>query len=357
MTAEVTPHHLVFTDDDLSALRHEPEGAIRRCAPPRTATRCARGSPTARSMRSRPTTRRTPSRRRSRSSTGRRPGTIGLETALAAVLTQLVEPGHRAARSRALDAMSAAPARILGADGPRRPDRAGPPGEPRRRSIRRERWVVEPPFASKARNSRVHRAHADRARPAHDAPGRAHGRRRQGDPLTMVPTIRSTRRRAADPILVLEDGTALRGHVVRRRGRDVRRGRLQHRHGRLPGGADRPLLRRADRRDDLPAPGQLRRERRGPRVRPASRSPGSPCGRPRVAPRRWRAEATLPDALAASGVVGIEGIDTRRPHAATLRERGAMRAAVSTVDLDPGSLAERVRARAGHGGRRPRARR
>jgi carbamoyl-phosphate synthase small subunit len=60
-------------------------------------------------------------------------------------------------------------------------------------------------------------------------------------------------------------------------------------------------------------------------------------------PSSWRATASLPSYLADAGVVGIEQIDTR---ALTLRirERGAMRAGVSTVDLDPGSLLERVRA-------------
>src|SRR5438034_1693098 len=60
----------------------------------------------------------------------------------------------------------------------------------------------------------------------------------------------------------------------------------------------------------------------------------------------WRAEGSLGEHLAAAGVVAIEGIDTR---ALTLRIRsaGAMRAAVSTVDLDPGSLAGRTRAASG----------
>jgi carbamoyl-phosphate synthase small subunit len=56
----------------------------------------------------------------------------------------------------------------------------------------------------------------------------------------------------------------------------------------------------------------------------------------------WRSEATLGDSLAASSVVGIEGIDTRSL-TLRLRERGAMRAGISTTDLDPGSLVERVR--------------
>src|SRR6187455_2927128 len=57
----------------------------------------------------------------------------------------------------------------------------------------------------------------------------------------------------------------------------------------------------------------------------------------------WRARGTLTDALAEAGVVGIEGIDTRAL-TVRLRTAGAMRAAVSTVDLDAASLVERVRA-------------
>jgi carbamoyl-phosphate synthase small subunit len=57
----------------------------------------------------------------------------------------------------------------------------------------------------------------------------------------------------------------------------------------------------------------------------------------------WRAEATLGEYLVEAGVVGIEGLDTRRL-TLRLRSRGAMRAGVSTMDLDPVSLAERVRA-------------
>jgi len=56
-----------------------------------------------------------------------------------------------------------------------------------------------------------------------------------------------------------------------------------------------------------------------------------------------RATGTLADELARAGVVGLEGIDTRRL-TLRLRDRGAMRCGVSTVDLDAGSLLERVRA-------------
>lgn len=60
-------------------------------------------------------------------------------------------------------------------------------------------------------------------------------------------------------------------------------------------------------------------------------------------PSNWQSEGSLPDLLRRSGVVSIEGVDTR---ALTLqiREAGAMRAAISTVDLDPESLVARVRA-------------
>jgi carbamoyl-phosphate synthase small subunit len=60
----------------------------------------------------------------------------------------------------------------------------------------------------------------------------------------------------------------------------------------------------------------------------------------------WRATGSLRDYLATAGVVGIEGIDTR---ALTLRirEGGAMRAGLSTTDLDPRSLLDRVRCEAG----------
>ena len=56
----------------------------------------------------------------------------------------------------------------------------------------------------------------------------------------------------------------------------------------------------------------------------------------------WRAERTLGEELAAAGVMGIEGIDTRRL-TLRLRDRGAMRAAVSTVDIGPDTLVSRVR--------------
>jgi carbamoyl-phosphate synthase small subunit len=63
-------------------------------------------------------------------------------------------------------------------------------------------------------------------------------------------------------------------------------------------------------------------------------------------PSNWRATGSLGDRLAAEGVVGISGIDTR---ALTrhLRSRGAMRVGVSSVCLDPDDVRERVLAQPG----------
>ena len=60
----------------------------------------------------------------------------------------------------------------------------------------------------------------------------------------------------------------------------------------------------------------------------------------------WRAEEGLGDYLRRAGVVAVEGVDTR---SLTLRIRGAgaMRAGISTTDLDPASLLERVRRQPG----------
>jgi len=55
----------------------------------------------------------------------------------------------------------------------------------------------------------------------------------------------------------------------------------------------------------------------------------------------WRAEETLPEFLKRQGVVAIEGVDTRRL-TRRVREGGAMRAVLSTLDLDPASLHAKV---------------
>jgi len=60
------------------------------------------------------------------------------------------------------------------------------------------------------------------------------------------------------------------------------------------------------------------------------------------APSNWRATGDLADYLKASGTLGVEGLDTRAI-TKRLREAGAMRGIISTVDLDPDSLVRRAR--------------
>ncbi len=59
-------------------------------------------------------------------------------------------------------------------------------------------------------------------------------------------------------------------------------------------------------------------------------------------PSNWRSQRSLADYLKADNIPGLEGIDTR---ALTrhIRLKGAMKAALSTLDLDPDSLVEKAR--------------
>jgi carbamoyl-phosphate synthase small subunit len=67
-------------------------------------------------------------------------------------------------------------------------------------------------------------------------------------------------------------------------------------------------------------------------------------------PSSWRSEAALPEFLAERGIVAISGIDTRRL-TRHLRESGAMRAVISTTDLDAASLVAKAKAAPGLVGR------
>ncbi|MBQ9004214.1 MAG: glutamine-hydrolyzing carbamoyl-phosphate synthase small subunit [Eggerthellaceae bacterium] len=60
-------------------------------------------------------------------------------------------------------------------------------------------------------------------------------------------------------------------------------------------------------------------------------------------PSNWRSDLTLGDYLAREGVVAIEGVDTRAL-VRHVRDRGAMRAVISTVDSDVASLCAKARA-------------
>src|SRR5438270_4421436 len=125
VTAEVTPHHLALTDEDLTGydtnLKVNPPI---RSAEDRDALRAGLADGTIDAV----ATDHAPHavEDKEQEFDHAPPGTIGLETALAVILTELVEPGL-VPLGRALEAMSTTPARILGVA-----DHGGPvePGRP-----------------------------------------------------------------------------------------------------------------------------------------------------------------------------------------------------------------------------------
>ncbi len=150
VSAEVTPHHLVMTDEDLTTydtrLKVNPPV---RLAEDRQALVSGLADGTIDAI----ATDHAPHAVQDKEVEFdlARHGTIGLETALAVILTHLVEPRHLPL-ARALEALSASPARILGAA-----DHGGPiePGRPANIVVfdPAAEWVVQPPFVSKSQNS------------------------------------------------------------------------------------------------------------------------------------------------------------------------------------------------------------
>ncbi|MCL4555078.1 MAG: glutamine-hydrolyzing carbamoyl-phosphate synthase small subunit [Actinobacteria bacterium] len=67
-------------------------------------------------------------------------------------------------------------------------------------------------------------------------------------------------------------------------------------------------------------------------------------------PSNWRAQESLPDFLIRHGVVALEGIDTRSL-TKRIREAGAMRSVISTLDSDPASLVAKAQGSPGLVGR------
>src|SRR4029079_12641661 len=142
VTAEVTPHHLVFSDDDL--VTYDTNFKVNpplRTPEDREALRRAVGEGTIDAI----ATDHAPHAVEEKEAEFdlSPPGTIGLETALAAALTHLVELGT-VTLSRAIESLSTAPARILGAS-----DHGGPiePGRPANLVVfdPAATWTVEPP--------------------------------------------------------------------------------------------------------------------------------------------------------------------------------------------------------------------
>ena len=154
LSADVTPHHLSFTDEDLvsydTALKVNPP---LRSVEHRDALRTA----LAEGLIDAVATDHAPHapEEKEREFDLSPPGTTGLETALSAILTGLVEPGL-VDLSAAIQRLSTAPAAILGL-----PDQGGPlePGRPANLVVfdPAAEWIVgERPYASMARNSAFH---------------------------------------------------------------------------------------------------------------------------------------------------------------------------------------------------------
>ena len=150
ISAEVTPHHLVFIDEDLRTYdTNKKVNPPLRAEADRDALREGLADGTIDAI----ATDHAPHAVEEKEAEFDRapPGTIGLETALAVALTELVAPGL-VSLPRALESLSSAPALILGARDHGGPIEAGRPAnlvlfDPE------ERWTVEPPFVSRSRNS------------------------------------------------------------------------------------------------------------------------------------------------------------------------------------------------------------
>lgn len=150
VTAEVTPHHLALVDEDLSGydtnLKVNPPI---RSVEDRDALRAGLADGTIDAVATDHAPHAVEDKEQEFDLSP--PGTIGLETALAVILTDLVKPGLLSLE-RAVDAMAVAPARILRAE-----DHGGPiePGRPANLVAfdPDAEWTVEAPFASKSRNS------------------------------------------------------------------------------------------------------------------------------------------------------------------------------------------------------------
>ena len=172
-----------------------------------------------------------------------------------------------------------------------------------------------------------------------------------------------------EALLVLADGTTFEGEADRRRAarrRRHRRGRVQHRAVRLPGGDHRPVLRRADHHLHLPAHRQLRRQPRRRREPPAV-LPGRRRPRPgpapqqlaqRRRPRRLPAPPRRPRHRRHRHPPPHPPHPRRRRHARRVRHRRRGRRSRPAAADEPGTdgvdlVAQVTTRRAVHGRRRP----
>ena len=298
VTGEVTPHHLLLTDEALRAY-----DANAKMAPP---LRSKRDVEACREALADGTLDAIATDHAPHALTDKEVeldhaanGIVGLETAVALCLTHLV-------RERVLDLptliarLTAGPARVLGLPGGSLAP--GAPGDVTVLDLAQEHVIEPARFRSKARNTPFGGWACVGAPWMTVVGGRVvmrDGRRRRG---------RAGRdaARAGGPGAGRRPG--LRGRAPRRPRRGGGRGRVQHRHERVPGDPHGPLVQGADRLHDVPAHRQHGRERGGPGVRPAVgrglRGPRGVAGRVVLAgdrdPRRVPARSTASSGSRAS---------------------------------------------------------
>ena len=265
VTAEVTPHHLLLTHEALLGydtackvnppLREPEDVDALRARPRRRDDRLHRHRPRAA---------RRP--RQGRASSPRpRPGMIGLELCLP-LLLGLVRAGRAAARAPRRRADARARRASSGLEPPRIRDGA-----------RADLVLVDPRAALDDRPG----AAADEE-PQHAVRRPRRSRAGRDDDVRRAHRLTKPMRgvhRVTDPTkqdrawLVARRRHRVRRAPLRRARRDHRRGRLHDDDDRLPGGADRPLVLRADRHDDGAGDRQRRRQRaRTPRRSTARRA-------------------------------------------------------------------------------------
>ena len=153
VTCEVTPHHLLLTDEEVAksgfSTAHQDEAAAALRARPRGAAR--RASPTARSTASPATTRRIIADEKDVEFDLAPFGILGLETTLCLCLDRLVQPGHPQPAAPGRAALHRSGARP---GPPRRHAAAGQPGGRHRSSISTSEVTIRAAaFRSKSRNT------------------------------------------------------------------------------------------------------------------------------------------------------------------------------------------------------------
>ena len=226
-------------------------------------------------------------------------GVVGLETAVPLLLDRLVRAGR-------MDLPTLVAAALPGPRAAAEPARRQPrPGRARRHHRARPRARVD----GRAGALPLARAqHALRRLHGHGRARDDHRRRQGGDDMTAgAPRARRRPR--------------LQGPGLRRRGRGPRRGGLQHLHDGLPGDHDRPVLPRSARLHDLSAHRQLRDQRRKTSSRGGRGSTASSSRRPARYPSSWRGRVADPGLHARARHRRHPGHRHARAHAPPARPR------------------------------------